>query len=264
MLAKIYKRIPLNFRKHIKSEYSDFLFRTPIIGRPLSRLIWGKSLDNLSKTSNGMLFKTPTYTLHLPRYSLSPIVLIHTEKVYDKEPKVLLGDTVVDIGAHAGVFTFKIASLAKQVVAIEPDPSNYRFLLENISLNTFSNILPVNYAIGTKDSTEAFYSYGLHSGKNAYKDYKLPKELIRVRTLTSVLKSLRIPKVDYIKISVGMSTNLEVLEGCKEVIEDSPKIKMVIAVGWSIIYNRLEPIKLLLRDLGLKFYQEGLYIYAVK
>ncbi len=57
-------------------------------------------------------------------------------------------DVVFDIGAHMGTFAVYAASKGAKVYAFEPDPVNYKKLLENIALNAFEDkIIPFNHAI---------------------------------------------------------------------------------------------------------------------
>ena len=48
-----------------------------------------------------------------------------------------LGDdeVVLDGGANIGAFTLAASSIADQVIAVEPNPENFRYLVHNIRLN---------------------------------------------------------------------------------------------------------------------------------
>jgi FkbM family methyltransferase len=48
-------------------------------------------------------------------------------------------DTIVDAGAHVGLYTLKVARKAGQVIALEPHPLNYKLLRENIRRNSLTN-----------------------------------------------------------------------------------------------------------------------------
>ena len=56
---------------------------------------------------------------------------------------------VIDIGAHIGVFSIFMASLAEvKVYAYEPEPSNYELLVENIRLNRLEDrVFPFKQAV---------------------------------------------------------------------------------------------------------------------
>ena len=68
---------------------------------------------------------------------------------------------VLDIGAHAGIFSLVAASANKQssIVAFEPHPANFDLLCKNIQINVFSNITLENLAISNKTGKVVFYNY---------------------------------------------------------------------------------------------------------
>lgn len=53
-------------------------------------------------------------------------------------------ELAVDGGAHVGIFSKWMASRFEQVLAVEPEPNNYRCLLRNID----DNVLPIRAALG--------------------------------------------------------------------------------------------------------------------
>ena len=68
---------------------------------------------------------------------------------------------VLDIGAHAGIFSLVAASANKQssIVAFEPHPANFDRLCKNIQINEFSNITLENLALSNKIGKVVFYNY---------------------------------------------------------------------------------------------------------
>jgi tRNA A58 N-methylase Trm61 len=59
------------------------------------------------------------------------------------------GDTVVDVGAHIGVFSIYLAKKFPfiKVYAVEPDPVNHNHLERNIELNRVTNITVINKTV---------------------------------------------------------------------------------------------------------------------
>jgi hypothetical protein len=59
------------------------------------------------------------------------------------------GDVVVDVGANIGIVALYLAKKHPDITikAIEPVPTTYRHLVENIELNNVHNITPLNCAI---------------------------------------------------------------------------------------------------------------------
>jgi FkbM family methyltransferase len=69
------------------------------------------------------------------------------------------GDTVVDVGAHVGVFSICLAKKYPfiKVYAIEPDPVKYGCLIRNIELNGVTNIVAINKAVSGDGRKERLY-----------------------------------------------------------------------------------------------------------
>jgi FkbM family methyltransferase len=65
-------------------------------------------------------------------------------------------ETVVDVGSNIGFFPLvEHASDAKSIVAIEPVPETYRFLVDNTK--RYRNISTYNFAVGSKSGTALMY-----------------------------------------------------------------------------------------------------------
>ena len=48
-------------------------------------------------------------------------------------------DVFLDVGAHIGIYTVKLARKVSKVIALEPEPKNYSFLRRNIFINGVNN-----------------------------------------------------------------------------------------------------------------------------
>lgn len=76
------------------------------------------------------------------------------DKVYERMAEVAEGMTVIDVGAHCGIFAVHASDKVGEnglVVAVEPDPEAYRMLLYNIDQNHIGNIVAVKKAAWNKD-----------------------------------------------------------------------------------------------------------------
>jgi FkbM family methyltransferase len=65
------------------------------------------------------------------------------------------GTTALDIGAHIGTHTLRIAQVVGpkgRVYAFEPQKKIYRELYSNLKLNHMSNVIPLRYAVGNGNS----------------------------------------------------------------------------------------------------------------
>ena len=70
------------------------------------------------------------------------------------------GDTVVDVGAHFGVFSICLAKKYPfiKVYAVEPKPMSYSYLMRNIKLNGLTNVIAINRAITGHAKEKIFYA----------------------------------------------------------------------------------------------------------
>src|SRR5215211_623949 len=71
------------------------------------------------------------------------------------------GDIVVDIGAAFGFYTIissKRVGTNGKVVAIEAQHDSFEMLNRNIKLNRLTNVIPVNYAVYSKETKVKLYS----------------------------------------------------------------------------------------------------------
>lgn len=70
------------------------------------------------------------------------------------QDNIKVGDTVIDVGANIGYFTFYLSKLVGEfghVYAFEPEELNFQILKENRTLNNFKNITIEQKAVSDKD-----------------------------------------------------------------------------------------------------------------
>lgn len=65
--------------------------------------------------------------------------------------KLSQADVLVDGGANIGVFSILAASRCKWIYAIEPHPSNYALLCQNLKANHVTNVTPIRAALYDSD-----------------------------------------------------------------------------------------------------------------
>ncbi|MGZ8886476.1 MAG: FkbM family methyltransferase, partial [Halobacteriota archaeon] len=58
--------------------------------------------------------------------------------------------TVVDIGAHIGVFAVQASASSDTVICYEPHPHNFKLLQKNIAINALNNVKALRQAVGTE------------------------------------------------------------------------------------------------------------------
>ena len=148
--------------------------------------------------------------LNLRRYTTDMFVVweIFRQRSYEKKPSfnIFPGDVVVDVGAHAGVFSVWAAQKAYQgrVYAYEPDPENYRYLENNKRLNKLDNLFIHNLAVGRQKGELNLYlsSYntGGHSLYRVPGDEKAKSLIVRVVDLAEIFSSNKLEKINFLKI----------------------------------------------------------------
>ena len=73
------------------------------------------------------------------------------------------GDLVFDAGAHCGVSTYRFAQMVGptgKVIAFEPDPENYKLLVQNIERHGLGNVTAIQAAIAGEGGRLRFNSEG--------------------------------------------------------------------------------------------------------
>ncbi|HEX2231431.1 MAG TPA: FkbM family methyltransferase, partial [Nitrososphaeraceae archaeon] len=181
------------------------------------------------------------------------------------------GDIVVDIGAAFGFYTIissKRVGTNGKVLAIEAHPSNFEMLNRNIKLNQLTNVIPLNYAVYSKETKIKLYlpdeesGYTMHHSIMSnyvftkYKDKTKDKFVeVSANTLDYFLQLKGITDVNWIKIDVE-GAEFEVLKGAHNVLSNSKNISLLIEVHGKDTY---EPIIKSLRSYNFKIDFEKTY-----
>ena len=133
-------------------------------------------------------------------------------------------DVVVDVGAHMGFFALKVARKVKKVIAIEPDPDNFNFLLQNVCRNKLNDkVISQNVALGEHYGNIFLDRTAYGFGRTRSTTKKTPY-LSKLRTLTGLLSESNLGKASLIKIDTE-GFELDVLEGSVETLQrDKPDL----------------------------------------
>lgn len=141
-----------------------------------------------------------------------------------------LCDIVLDIGANIGLYSLIAGCKNKQVYAFEPVPTIYQKLKENIKINNFKNIVPLNEAITEENKKVKLYipktTRAIPTEASLIKSYEGETDEITVlgRTLDKFVDEYNINKVDFIKMDTE-ATEDKVLKGAQTLIlRDKPLI----------------------------------------
>jgi FkbM family methyltransferase len=151
------------------------------------------------------------------------------------------GDIVVDVGAHIGKYTIiasKMVGSKGKVIAIEPHPVNYDILKQNMELNKLSNVIALNYAVHSQETTVKLYESGQEEGFTIYntimtdrtKTSRNQKYIeVKANTLDSLLFENGIKEVNWIKIDVE-GAEYEVVKGATNIPSSSKDISLLIEI----------------------------------
>jgi FkbM family methyltransferase len=151
------------------------------------------------------------------------------------------GDIVVDIGAHMGRYTIissKRVGTNGKVVAIEAHPGNFEMLNRNIKLNQLTNVIPLNYAVYSKETKIKLYLPEEDSGFTIYNTIMSNRAgtedkfvEVNANTLDCLLQinQIREEEVNWIKIDVE-GAEFEVLKGATNVLSKSKDISLLIEI----------------------------------
>ncbi len=186
------------------------------------------------------------------------------------------GDIVVDVGAHMGKYTIiasKRVGANGKVIAIEAHPGNYEMLNHNIKLNGLTNVIPLNYAVYSKESKIKLYMPDEESGYTMhhsvmfnYLSSKYPLQgkdnekfiEVNANTLDNLLQKNGISQVNWIKIDVE-GAEFEVLKGSANILSTSKDISLLIEIHNPGDTNHYKQIIDFLKPYNFKIEFEKIY-----
>ncbi len=167
---------------------------------------------------------------------------IHEKSTTELFKKVVKEENiVVDLGANIGYFTLlaaKIVGPKGKVFAFEPEPKNYSYLVKNIELNNYNNVMTFQKAVSDKNGkTNLFlcsYDTGHHtinqySGVEAYsRGRKVEEQSIEIETVTldTFLKD-KANHIEVIKMDVEGAEMLALL-GMDKTLKQNQNIKIFV------------------------------------
>lgn len=148
------------------------------------------------------------------------------------------GMTVLDIGAHHGLYTL-IASRCVgprgRVIAFEPSPRERRKLSLHVRLNVCRNVQIEGLALGQVDGEANFFLVNSReTGCNSLRPpaVEAPTKVFRVRVtrLDDFLQAQHVERVDFVKMDVE-GGELAVLKGARQLLERRPRPVMLVEVS---------------------------------
>ena len=136
------------------------------------------------------------------------------------------GDIIFDVGANIGqfaIFFHHLVSNSGNIISVEPDPINFKYLSINKEINKLKNLRIINCGLGSKKGTLNFYQ-DLNTGGRMgtfVKEYAMSYDYssikkINIKTLDELINEFGLP--NFVKVDVeGFEVSL--LEGYKNINE---------------------------------------------
>lgn len=154
----------------------------------------------------------------------------------------LLGQTVVDIGAHIGTYTIlagNCVSKAGKVIAIEAHPHNYKILSKNLMFNGLRNVVPVNVAVSNREGRVKLYlgiydttHSTVHNNTRAQTFLSEKYLVVPCVTLDGLLEKLGVRKVDWVKVDVE-GAELNVLKGMSTLLRSNHQLNLIMELHYN-------------------------------
>ncbi len=150
----------------------------------------------LITTRNGL-----KYVLRPKMGDLSILNEILRNDLYSQWP---VYGTVIDIGAHIGVFAVQASASSDTVICYEPHPRNFRFLQKNIALNGLNNVKALRQAVSDSRGIKRLWisekkSYGHTFYPSNGRGFVSAIDVESV-TLADVFSSNGLDRIDFLKM----------------------------------------------------------------
>jgi FkbM family methyltransferase len=133
-------------------------------------------------------------------------------------------DVLVDVGAHIGWFSVIGSKLAGHVVAMEPDPDNWRYLRTNLRINGSKNVTAYQVAAGETNGHTRLYRSFEHRGDHQLSVVGDRKDFakVRVRSVDSVLAEVGI-RATWVKLDT-QGSEAAILRGMRRTLDCRPRL----------------------------------------
>lgn len=121
---------------------------------------------------------------------------------YQLDTLVKKGDTVVDIGAHIGIFSVMASRLSEggKVLAFEPEASNYRLLERNIILNSAPNLNAFNKAVTSSGDDVRLHISNENKGAHSLLGNGNSFQQVSSTTLPGIIDTLEGNNINLLKL----------------------------------------------------------------
>src|SRR5262245_4326531 len=119
--------------------------------------------------------------------------------------------TVIDVGAHIGLFAIRVSSIAEKVLSFEPEPSNFDLLTRNV--RGLTRVFPEKRAVGGRAGPASLFlcptgaGHSLHGGSPSR-----PSHQVERVTLEEIFARHALERCDLLKLDCEVA-EYEILGG---------------------------------------------------
>lgn len=232
----------------------SFISRMHIVGivKQISVMLERKLRNVASKLLGNVLLRNHVITVNGVQYYLSDerleslvTLFAEYERFVWKYLKPAPGEVFIDVGAHVGKYSLRVAKVVKDeglVIALEPHPGNYRALLKGIQLNGYRNIVALNVAAWDKNCKLKLFVHEAAVHHSAKIDLGLGYVEVDAWTIDQVTSELGVKRVDWIKIDAE-DAETEVIKGLEETLAKFHP-RLIVEIQW----KSLEEVLRLMED----------------
>ena len=131
------------------------------------------------------------------------------------------GGVFIDVGAHVGKYTVlvsKIVGPKGTVIAVEPNPENFKAIKRNIKLNNLSNVVAYNVAAADKTGPLKLFTGDTSACYSVEDRYDKNIVTVQAQKLDEIVNELDHNRVDLVKIDVE-GGEYEVLLGLEKTLQ---------------------------------------------
>ena len=141
------------------------------------------------------------------------------------------GMTLLDVGANIGYYTALALAIMKgngRIIALEPDPENFSYLLKTVAANGGGNVECVQKAASDHIGSMTLFTNSNNRGDNRLYANQLATSTcqVDVTPVDVLLSGMGVSAVDFIKIDV-QGYEGHVLAGMRETIRKSPRLTLL-------------------------------------
>jgi len=218
----------------------------------------GKSLDNyqqyiLVHNIHGFIMLVDARDKGIGRelriYGIHEPILSHLLPLF-----VNTGDIILDVGANIGYYTLLFSRYVGPnglVIAVEPEPRNFKLLQINLALNKITNVHLLQMAISDKEGTATLFISQYSNWHSLRNNTLLTTQTVEVTTTTidTLVENLNVP-IKLIRMDIE-GFEYEALLGAQKTLSDIKPYLIIEIHPWSFKnIKRLKQMFANLVDLG--------------